>query len=209
MLVVVATGQAQALAHYTPMKGHVSYASKVKEYEFRADHAQDVARFFHNHPKLANTRAGRAAIWQHKKLLRWSERKLSELNASSYIPLMSDDQLAQQGRLEIRHGGTYSVRYGDCSERLKAISRELVSRAFAPYGTQSWAEYIVGRESGFCPGAVNTTYPNPNQRAQCLAQLIPAYHTWVDYKKCKSDPSYSVWVFVRLSRGGHSTGPWR
>lgn len=191
------------------MKGHVRYTQEVREYEHRMDHALDVARFFHNHPKLANTRAGRAAIWQHKKLLRWSQKELSELNATSNIPHMSDEQLADQARLEVRNGGTYSVRYGDCSERLKALSRELVDRAFAPYGTQSWAEYIVGRESGFCPGAVNTTYSSWSQQAQCLAQLIPAYHTWVDYDRCKSDPAYSAWVFVRLSRGGHSTGPWR
>lgn len=190
------------------MKGHVSYAQKVKEYEFRQDHALDVARFFRNHPKLASTRAGRKAIWQHKILLRWSNRELTELNADRYIPYMSYSQLAQQGRLEVQHGGTYSMRYGDCSSRLKNISHELLDRAFRPYGTQGWAEYIVDRESGFCPGAVNTTYSSWNQRAQCLAQLIPEYHTWVDYDRCKSDPAYSVWVFLHLSKGGHSTGPW-
>lgn len=191
------------------MKGHVSYTQKVREYEFRQDHTLDVARFFRNHPKLANTRAGRGAIWQHKKLLRWSTRKLSELNATNYIPLMPTPQLAEQARLEVRHGGTYSMRYGDCSYRLKAMSRELLVRAFRPYGTQGWAEYIVNRESGFCPGAVNTTYSSWNQRAQCLAQLIPAYHAWVNYDKCKNDPAYSVEVFLHLSKGGRSTGPWR
>lgn len=187
----------------------LTYTAKVQEYKYREKHAKDVFRFFENHPKLANTLNGRAAIWQHKKLLHWSEKQLGKLNDIRFMHYWSYDQLAENAREEVRNGGTYSIRYGGCSERLKTLSRELVERAFRPYGTSQWALYIVGRESGFCPGAVNTTYSNPMQQAQCIAQMIPAYHTWVDYKRCKSDPAYSVQVFKELSDGGSKTGPWR
>lgn len=195
-------------AHFQPRKLN-SYSAKVQEYKHREDHALDVFRFFRNHPKLTNTIQGRTALWQHKKLLSWSQKELAELNDIRYIHEWSYEQLAENARQEVKHGGTYSVRYGSCSGRLKILSRELVERAFRPYGTTQWALYIVGRESGFCPGAVNTTYSNWNQQAQCIAQLIPAYHTWVNYKKCKSDPAYSVQVFEHLSKGGRNTGPWQ
>jgi hypothetical protein len=200
------TGVAEA--HFKPMS-NLSYSAKVNEYKFREDHAKDVFRFFQNHPKLANTIQGRAAIWQHKKLLHWSQKELAELSDIRYINQWSYDQLADQARQEVRNGGTYSVRYGDCSERLKELSHELIERSFSRFGTVQWALYIVGRESGFCPGAVNTTYSSWTQQAQCIAQLIPAYHQWVDYKRCKSDPAYSVQVFLHLSDGGTKTGPWR
>ena len=205
MFSLAITGEAQS--HFTP-KRFLSYSGRVSEYEKRKDHALDVFRFFHNHPRLANTLQGRAAIWQHKKLFKWSNRELTELNDIRYVHKFSDSQLAEQARLEVKNGGTYSIRYGDCSSRLKTLSRELVERAFRPYGTTSWALYIVGRESGFCPGAVNTTYSNSKEQAQCIAQMIPRYHTWVDYKRCKSDPAYSVKVFRELSNGGKSTRPW-
>lgn len=196
-----------ASAHYKQQKFE-SYAHRYKEYEHRIDHAKDVFRFFENHPHWANTLQGRAAIWQHKKLRHWSEIQLAKLNDIRYVHKFSNEQLAEQAREEVRLGGTYSVKYGDCSYRLKVLSRELVERAFRPYGTQSWALYIIDRESGFCPGAVNTTYSSWRERAQCIAQMIPRYHDWVDYDKCKSDPAYSVKVFRELSNGGKSTGPW-
>lgn len=199
------TGVAQA--HFKSKKFH-SYSDRVQEYNKREDHAKDVFRFFTNHPRLANTIQGRAAIWQHKKLLHWSEKQLAKLNDIRYIHHWSYEQLAENAREEVRRGGTFSVRYGDCSSRLQSLSRELIERTFGPHGTANWALYIVDRESGFCPGAVNTTYSSWTQRAQCIAQMIPAYHTWVDYDRCKTDPAYSVKVFAELSNYGTSTGPW-
>ena len=131
-------------------------------------------------------------------------------NAHDHYDRMSYAQLAVAGKKEVARGGTYSVRYGDCSSRLKRISYELVQRVFAPYGSAAirWAQYIVSRESGHCPGAVNTTYSSWREQAQCIAQLIPRYHSWVNYTRCKTDPAYSVQVFRKLSNGGRSTGPW-
>ena len=199
------TGQAQA--HYTP-KHFKNYDARYKEYELRKDHALDVARFFRNHPKQARTKAGRFAIREHKQLLKWSNRVLHKMDDISNIHKWSYAQLTEQGKEAIANGGTYSVRYGDCSNTIKTIVKELLNRKFGPHGTYYWAYSIVNRESGFCPGAVNTTYSDPNQQAQCVAQMIPAYHTWVDYDRCKSDPAYSVQVFANLSNYGTSTGPW-
>ena len=103
----------------------------------------------------------------------------------------------------------YSHRHGHCSPYLKKLSYELVERAFRPYGTQGWALYVVERESGFCPGAINTTWSEWEEQAKGLAQLIPKYHSpSIDYDRILSDPAYAVKVFVSLSHGGKRTGPW-
>jgi hypothetical protein len=85
----------------------------------------------------------------------------------------------------------------------------MVDRAFRPYGTQAWAHYVVNRESGCNPAAINTTYSDPMQQATGLSQMIPAIHRWVDYGRVQRDMGYAVAVFVKLSDGGRSTGPWR
>lgn len=203
--VIAITGQAQA--HYKP-KHFKNYSEKRTEFEHRKKHALDVERFFRNHPKLAKTKAGKKAEREHKELLAWSIRELNGLDSLNYIQFMSDEQLAEAGKRAIANGGTYSVRWGDCSNDVKTIVKELINRYFGPHGTERWAYYIVDRESGFCPGAVNTTYSDWSQQAQCVAQLIPEYHRWVDYDRCKTDPAYSVAVFAKLSRNGQSTGPW-
>lgn len=113
--------------------------------------------------------------------------------------------LAQQA---IQHGGIYSHRWGDVSPILRSLCYEAVRRAFAPFGTEGWARFIVNRESGCNPAAVNTTYSDPRQQATGLSQMIPAVHTWVDYVRVQHDLRYAVQVFVRLSKGGRSTGPW-
>ena len=101
------------------------------------------------------------------------------------------------------------MRWGDASPYLRTLCYEMISRKFSRFGTQSWARYVVNRESGCNPGAVNTTYSSWSQRAQGLAQLIPAYHRWVDYPRMLRDVDYGIAVFVKLSKGGSNTGPWR
>lgn len=72
-----------ASAHYK-QHTHTNYADKRAEYEHRLDHASDVARFFENHPQLARTKAGRIAVRSHKRLAKWSERELREINEYVY-----------------------------------------------------------------------------------------------------------------------------
>lgn len=121
---------------------------------------------------------------------------------------LSDTELYTAADAEVRRGGVYSERWGDASPLLKSLCYEALNRAFSRYGTQSWARYIVNRESGCNPGAVNTTYSSWSQRAQCIAQMIPAVHRWVDYNRCKRDLRYAIQIFVHLSNGGTSTSPW-
>jgi soluble lytic murein transglycosylase-like protein len=115
---------------------------------------------------------------------------------------MTWPQLAKAAKQEVRRGGIYSTRWGDASPWLRRLSAELVERAFQPYGTQRWALYIVHRESGENPGAVN-------RYSGCtgLPQIHPM-HRWVNFKRLKADPAYAAKVFVRMSRGGSHTSPW-
>lgn len=151
------------------------------------------------------------------QLNRWQNRwrrctyrlhaRADALRTGRYDTLPTDDLYALADQA-IRHGAIYSVRWGDASPILKGVCYEAVRRAFAPYRTQEWARFVVNRESGCNPGAVNTTYSVWREQAQCIAQMIPKYHTWIDYSRCKSDLRYAVRVFVGLSNGGKSTGPW-
>lgn len=157
----------------------------------------------------------RSSAYRSWVLNLWAQRRSKCITA-----LHARDQALREGRLyelttrdlyalanvEVKRGGVYSQRWGDASPLLKSLCYEAVGRAFGP--NASWARYIVNRESGCNPGAVNTTYSSWSQRAQCIAQMIPAYHRWVDFNRCKTDLRYAVEIFVRLSRGGSSTGPW-
>ena len=128
--------------------------------------------------------------------------------AQDRVDTLTTKQIYREAEKVIANGGIHSMRWGDASPYLIRLCYEALERAFKPYGTQRWAEYVVTRESGCNPGAVNTTYSSWSQRAQCISQMIPAYHDWVDFRRCLRDLRYAVAVFVRLSRGGHNTQPW-
>lgn len=155
--------------------------------------------------------------WKAAYLHKWEQRhaaclkrlhaRADALRTGQYDALPDRDLYALADQAAA-HGGVYSERWGDASTILKSVCYEAVRRSFARFGTEQWAVYVVRRESGCNPGAVNTTYSSWSQRAQCIAQMIPAVHTWVDYGRCKRDLRYAVQVFVKLSDGGSSTGPW-
>ena len=131
-----------------------------------------------------------------------------QAKSADRVDHLTTRQLYSEAKKAIANGAIYSMRWGDASPYLIRLCYEALERAFKPYGTQRWAEYVVTRESGCNPGAVNTTYSSWTQRAQCISQMIPAYHDWVDFRRCLRDLRYAVAVFVRLSRGGHNTQPW-
>lgn len=131
--------------------------------------------------------------------------------ASSRLDKLPTKKLAKEAKKVVRNGGTYSVRHGDCKPYLKKVVYELVERGFSGHGSYalSQAKYIVDRESGFCPGAVNTRYSSWDQQAKGIAQWVPATQPgWIDYKRLMSDPWYAVRVFVVTSNGGKDFGPW-
>lgn len=111
--------------------------------------------------------------------------------------------LAKVGDKAIRQGHVYSHRWGDASPWLKAICYEMVDRAFSPYGTQGWARYVVNRESGCNPAAINSS-----SQTTGIAQIHPDYHRWVDFRRVQRDMDYAMRTFLRLSRNGSNTGPW-
>ena len=111
--------------------------------------------------------------------------------------------LAKVGDKAIRQGHVYSHRWGDASPWLKAICYEMIDRAFGPYGTQGWARYVVNRESGCNPAAINSS-----SQTTGIAQIHPAYHRWVDFHRVQRDMDYAMRTFLRLSRNGRNTGPW-
>lgn len=126
----------------------------------------------------------------------------SSVASGDRVDRMTDANLAKAARQAVKHGGIRSTRWGDATPWLRRLSYELVERGFRPYGTQRWALYIVNRESGFNPGAVNWS-----SGCAGLPQIHPM-HRWVNFKRLKADPAYAVRVFVRMSRGGSHTSPW-
>lgn len=120
---------------------------------------------------------------------------------------MTYAQLYKESKREIARGGIYSHRWGDASLYLRTICYEMIKRKFS-WQYQAWAHYVVNRESGCNPAAVNTTYGSWTEQAKGIAQIIPKYHTWIDYKLYMSDMKYAVAVFLRLSRNGHNQSPW-
>lgn len=137
----------------------------------------------------------------------WQKRRSSSKERfSTYTKSpesMTAFQLYDTARYEIATGGIYSSRWGDASPRLKAVCYELINRAFAPFRTQSWARYVVNRESGCNPGAINSSSGTTG-----IAQIHPDYHKQFDYHRMKFDMRYAIASFVRMSNGGRYTGPW-
>lgn len=160
-------------------------------------------------PHSAGFRRAQLNLWTNNlnKCRARLHDRAAALRTGRYDQLPDHDLYALANQA-VSSGAIYSHRWGDASPALKGLCYEAVRRAFSRYGTQEWARHIVNRESGCNPGAINTTYSSWNQRAQCIAQMIPAYHRWVDYGRCKRDLRYAVEVFVGLSDGGKSTGPW-
>lgn len=143
-------------------------------------------------------------LWEKRA----EERRKQFIDLNQPAFKLSTEQLYVEAARQIASGGIYSHAYGAVSPRLREVCYELVNRAFRPYGTQDWAMYIVRRESGCNPAAINYTYSDPGERATGLSQMIPNVHRWVDYSRAMKDMRYSIQVFLKLSDGGRSTGPW-
>lgn len=165
-------------------------------------------------PHSASFRSAQLELWKgnHARCVRSLHARADAIRTGNYSRL-SDRDLYELADTAIRHGGIYSIGWGDASPIVRGACYEAVSRAFARYGTSSWARFIVNRESGCNPAAQNTTYAkcwrwSTCERATGISQMIPSIHDWVDYDRVQRDLRYAVQVFVRLSDGGRTTGPW-
>lgn len=111
--------------------------------------------------------------------------------------------LAAKARWLTTHGGVRSTRYADATPRMRWIARQLITARFSTAGPDAvrWSLCVAERESGFNPGAVNSS-----SGAAGLFQFLghPQYSTW----KLLHDPAYAVQAAWRLSQGGRDRSPW-
>jgi len=122
-------------------------------------------------------------------------------NQRPLLQRISQPTLERAAERAVAAGRIHSARWGDATRWLRNISRELVARAF-PRETRGWALCVVGRESGFNPGAVSSTDDHG------LPQIHRTAHPWVNTRRIVVDPPYAIAVMVRLSDHGRNRGPW-
>jgi hypothetical protein len=115
----------------------------------------------------------------------------------------SSDKLADQARWVAMHGGVRGQCAGCATSQMQWLVRRLVVRRFSRAGSDAvrWSLCVVGRESGFNPGAVNQS-----SGAAGLFQFLghPQFSTW----KLLHDPSYAVDAAWSLSHGARDRSPW-
>jgi hypothetical protein len=111
--------------------------------------------------------------------------------------------LHAQARYTAMHGGILGSCYGCATPRMKYLARQLVIERFGSAGsyTGQWALCVVGRESGFNPGAINSS-----SGAAGMFQFLghPQYSYW----SLTHDPVYQVSSAWQLSHGGRDKSPW-
>lgn len=113
------------------------------------------------------------------------------------------NKLAKQARYIASHGGIQGSCWACATQRMQQISRRLVVLRFAMAGQDAvrWSLCVVRRESGFNPGAVNSS-----SGAAGLFQFLghPQYDSW----KLTHDPVYQVWAAWDLSQGATVRSHW-
>jgi hypothetical protein len=86
---------------------------------------------------------------------------------------------------------------------MKYLARQLVVKQFSNAGSEAvrWALCVVNRESGFNPGAVNSS-----SGAAGLFQFLghSQYNSW----RLTHDPVYQVWAAWDLSNGARVRSHW-
>jgi hypothetical protein len=114
-----------------------------------------------------------------------------------------ESSLHFQARKVALHGGIKGSCYGCATYRMKSLSRRLVIEQFSQAGPDAvrWSLCVVGRESDFNPGAINSS-----SGAAGLFQFLghPQYSYW----KLTHDPVYQVRAAWQLSRHARDRSPW-
>lgn len=115
----------------------------------------------------------------------------------------SSASLHSQARYVAMHGGIQGSCAGCATYRMKYLARQLVIERFSSAGSNAvrWALCVVGRESGFNPGAINSS-----SGAAGLFQFLghPQYSYWM----LTHDPVYQVGAAWNLSHGARDHSPW-
>jgi len=126
---------------------------------------------------------------------------VADAKGADRVDRLSRAQLEHAAERAAATGGIRSHRYADATPWMKRLARELIERAF-PRESRAWALCVVGRESGFNPGAISRTDDHG------LAQINRPSHPWVNVRRLVVDPVYAVAVMVTLSDGGANRSPW-
>ena len=135
---------------------------------------------------------------------------VAALAATTFPPASAADRVRHLSQWTLEHAAERAVTTGGVTGRchgcatpyMRRLSRELVARAFEG-DARRWALCVVGRESGFNPGAVSPTHDYG------LAQIHVAAHPWVNGDRLLVDPVYAVETMRHLSRAGTNRDPWR
>ena len=119
------------------------------------------------------------------------------------------ERSSTQASLEVRarwtaqHGGITGSCYGCATGSMKSLASQLVVKQFSRAGSSAvrWALCVVRRESGFNPGAINSS-----SGASGLFQFLghPQYSNWM----LTHDPVGQVRAAWQLSHGAQDRSPW-
>jgi Transglycosylase SLT domain len=111
--------------------------------------------------------------------------------------------LESKARWTALHGGITGSCWGCATSKMQWQSRALVVKQFSRAGSDAvrWSLCVVRRESGFNPGAVNSS-----SGAAGLFQFYghPQYDSW----KLTHDPVYQVKAAWSLSNGANTRYHW-
>ncbi len=117
-------------------------------------------------------------------------------------------QLAKAARYEAKNGGIKSKRHGDATPKMKWLVRQLLIYRFASAGRYALKVVlcIVGRESGFNPGAVSDSDDHG------VGQFNRPWHPQYIYDPWPTariyDPVYNIELIWTASSHGISWQPW-
>jgi len=115
----------------------------------------------------------------------------------------SQTSLEAQARYVALHGGITGTCAGCATYRLQSLDRQLIAKQFSRAGSDAvrWALCVANRESGYNPGAINSS-----SGAAGLFQFLghPQYSYW----RLTHDPVYQVRAAWQLSHGARDRSPW-
>jgi Transglycosylase SLT domain len=111
--------------------------------------------------------------------------------------------LEYKARWTARHGGITGSCWGCATSKMQWQSRALVIKQFSRAGSDAvrWALCVVRRESGFNPGAINSS-----SGAAGLFQFLG--HPQYSYYLLTHDPVYQVRAAWQLSNGARTRSHW-
>jgi hypothetical protein len=128
--------------------------------------------------------------------------------ASKTMTHQAQGSLAARALYVANHGGIRSHRYGDATQQMKSLVRQLIRQTFRPAGAAAVTHALCysRRESGWNPGAISPTHDHSS--FQVNEPSNEPSHPQFDYARMDRDPAYGVWAGWVVSSHGRDWGPW-